>query len=94
MTKGVIGLPKALKEKLNEIKNEEFSDYLMPHIIFNSHREALIEGSKGILEYNSSRVRINCGVSVVRFSGADLCLRALSAEEVIITGEILKLEFC
>lgn len=93
MTKGVMELQKGLK-KVAEFAKEEFSDYLMPHIIFNSCKEALVEGSKGILEYNKEKVRLNCGKCILMFCGDNLCIRALNSEEIIITGEIVQFEFC
>lgn len=93
MTKGVIKLQKSLK-KVTEFAKEEFSDYLMPHVVFNSCREVLVEGSKGILEYNTQKVRLNCGKCILKFCGDNLCIRALNVEEIIITGEILRFEFC
>lgn len=77
-----------------EFAKEEFSDYIMPHIVFNSCREALVEGSKGILEYNNEKVRLNCGKCILKFCGDNLCIRALNTEAVIITGEIVCFEFC
>ena len=93
MTKGVIDLQRALKNKIVEISREEFSDYLLPHITFNACKEAIIEGSKGVLEYKTNTVRINCGKYIVKFKGDNLCIRAPDAQEVIISGEILSMEF-
>lgn len=83
-----------IKNKIQELAAEEFSDYLLPHIILNSAKEALVEGSKGIIEYNTAKVRLNCGRYIVCFSGADLSLRALNINETIISGDILSVEFC
>ncbi len=94
MTKGVICLQNSFKNKVVEFAKEEFSDYLLPHVVFNSCCEVLIEGSKGVLEYNTKTVRINCGRYILKFCGDDLCIRALSIDEIIITGCIMKFEFC
>ena len=93
MTKGVIDLQRALKNKIAEISREEFSDYLLPHIIFNSCKEATVEGSRGILEYKTHTVRVNCGKYILKFEGENLCIKAPSSDEVIITGEIFNFEF-
>ncbi len=87
-------MPKIIKSKLQEFAKEEFSDYLLPHIIFNSTAEALVEGSKGVVEYNTKKVRLNCGKYIVKFSGVNLSIRALNINETIITGDIMSLEFC
>ena len=87
-------MPRTLKSTIAEISKEEFSDYLLPHVIFNSCKEAIVEGSKGVLEYKSHIVRVNCGRYILKFTGDDLCIRAPSGDEVIITGDIFSFEFC
>ncbi len=93
MTKGVIDLQRALKNKIAEISREEFSDYLLPHIIFNSCKEATVEGSRGVLEYKNHIIRVNCGKYILKFKGENLCIKAPSCDEVIISGEIFSFEF-
>ena len=93
MTKGVIFVPKALKEKIAEFTKDEFSDYLLPHIIFNSTREAIIEGSKGIIEYKPDIVRINCGEYRLKFKGKNLSVLAPATDEITVRGEIITFEF-
>lgn len=94
MTKGVIGLQRALRNKIAEISKEEFSDYLMPHVIFNSCKEATVEGSKGIIEYKPNKVRVNCGKYILLFKGNDLSVKAPTTEEITVSGEIVTFEFC
>ena len=60
-------MPRTLKSTIAEISKEEFSDYLLPHVIFNSCKEAIVEGSKGVLEYKSHIVRVNCGRYILKF---------------------------
>ena len=93
MTKGVIWVTKALKERLTEFKKDEFSDYLLPHIIFNSSKEAIIEGSKGIIEYKPDIVRVNCGEYILKFKGKNLSVLAPAVDEISIRGEIVAFEF-
>jgi sporulation protein YqfC len=94
MTKGVISLQRVLKNKLAEFSKEEFSDYLMPHIIFNSCKEAMIEGCKGIIEYKPNVVRVNCGKYILRFKGDNLSVKAPTTDEITVMGEIVSFEFC
>ena len=68
-------------------------DYKLPHIVFNSSDEVLVEGSKGILEYNTEKIRLNAGECILDFSGANLCIRNLSVDEIIVIGEIESLKF-
>ena len=93
MTKGVVSLQRTLKNTIAVISNEEFSDYLLPHITFNACKEAIVEGSRGVLEYKTNTVKINCGKYIVKFKGDNLSIRAPDAQEVIILGEILSMEF-
>ena len=94
MTKGVITLRRTMNTKLVELSKEEFSDYLMPHVIFNSCKEATVEGSKGIIEYKPDIVRINCGRYILRFKGVNLSVKATTVDEISVSGEIVSFEFC
>lgn len=80
--------------KINKFRLDDNDDYLLPHIIFNSCCEVLVEGSKGIIEYNTGKVRLNAGSCILNISGDSLCIRNLTVDEVIITGDIISLEFC
>lgn len=85
--------------KVNNQKHKKFNvdvtdGYLLPHIIFNSCHEVLVEGSKGVLEYNPARVKLNAGSLILNFTGGDLSIRALSVDEIIIKGNIASFEFC
>ncbi len=81
-------------KKSKRISLDELRDYRLPHIIFNSCHEVLIEGSKGIIEYSEKTVRLNSGNFILKFCGDSLCIRALTTDEIIITGDILLFEFC
>ncbi len=81
-------------KKQKRISFDEIRDYRLPHIIFNSCHEVLIEGSKGVIEYNEKTVRLNSGKYILKFCGDCLCIRALTTDEIIITGEIVSFEFC
>ncbi len=94
MTKGVIGVSNGFKYKISQFNKEELGDYLLPHVIFNSCREVLVEGTKGVLEYNARTVRLNAGKYILKFVGDNLCIRNLNCDEIIITGVILSFEFC
>ena len=85
---------RGINSRMLELSKEEFSDYLMPHIIFNSCKEATIEGSKGIVEYKTNIVRVNCGKYILRFRGENLSVKAPTTDEIIVSGEIVSFEFC
>ncbi len=94
MTKGVIRMEKSIKDVLYEFKKEEFSDYVLPHIEFNSNTEAIVDGSKGVLQYNQNTVKLNCGRLILKFCGDSLSIRAVSIEQIIVSGQIVSFEFC
>lgn len=94
MTKGVIRMEKNIKGILREIKNEEFSDYLLPHIEFNANSEVIVDGNKGVLQYNGNVVKLSCGALVLKFTGDNLSIRSQSFEQIIVSGQIVSLEFC
>ncbi len=89
----MIDLQRGFRNKLTEFSREEFSDYLLPHIIFNSSKEATVEGSKGIIEYKTNTVRVNCGNYILRFKGENLSVKAPTPDEISVSGEIVSFEF-
>ena len=64
-----------------------------PFIEVNGNRELLIEGSRGVLEYTPSVIRINTADMIVTVSGRELDLRCISASALIIDGFITDIEF-
>jgi len=85
---------------MSKIKNriEQLSDITAkitkPVSIDNtSNNEALISGSRGILEYNEERVKINCGNLIVGFCGNSLGITSLCVDEVLVTGEFIRIDF-
>lgn len=64
-----------------------------PCIELNGNREAVIEGSKGVLEYTTDCVRINAASMVITLSGRGLDLRCISDSSLIIEGFITGVEF-
>ena len=86
-------MQRTLKNTIAVISKEEFSDYLLPHITFNACKEAIVEGSRGVLEYKSDTVRVNCGKYILKFKGDNLCIRSPDAQEIVISGEIIAMEF-
>ena len=85
-------MPKVINQKI-KVNISGTDDYLLPHITFNSNCEVLVEGNRGILEYNSGKIRLNAGDCILSFSGDKLCIRNMSVDEVVITGEIVAFEF-
>ena len=60
----------------------------LPLISFIGQEEVTIENYKGILEYSEETVRIGTAAGVL-----GLCLKQLSAECMVVTGRVEKMEF-
>ena len=86
-------MPKKLRGRIEELAALGAENELrLPHIELSSNREATVEGSCGIIEYDQSVVRLNCRGITVKFSGDCLCINNLSADRVSVTGDIVSLE--
>ena len=94
MTKGVIALQKNIKNRIGELKIDDGSEFLFPHIEFDSNRKAIVDGSKGVIEYNGSTVRLNCGDMILKFNGDEMTITATSIEQITVSGHIVSFEFC
>ncbi len=83
--------------KLNKIINPDKMPFgTMPnssHFEINSNREVIVEGSKGILQYDENIIRVNMGNMIVSFSGRKLSLKCLSTDSLIVVGFITSIEF-
>ncbi len=77
-----------------DFSDEVAAETSLPHIDLDSNKRALVDGCRGIVEYNSDTVRIDCKKLVVKFSGCDLSIRALSVDRICVSGNIVAIEFC
>lgn len=67
--------------------------YNLPIIEFTGNRRVMVEGSTGVLQYESEVVRINTNAMVIAFSGRGLTLKCISPTSIIIEGFITNTEF-
>ncbi len=63
------------------------------HIEINGNREAVIDGSSGILEYNENCIRISVQKMTIAFRGRGLNIRCLSENSMVIEGYINAVEY-
>lgn len=63
------------------------------HIELNGNRQVIIEECKGILEYNEQQVRVNASQYILRFQGKNLQITAMTADSIVLSGHIDRLEF-
>ncbi len=65
----------------------------LSHIEIAGNTRVLIEGCKGILEYETDRIRISTGKMMVKFTGRNLSLRCMNGENAEIEGFFTSIEF-
>ncbi|MDR0738636.1 MAG: YabP/YqfC family sporulation protein [Oscillospiraceae bacterium] len=86
-----------ISQKLKKIvKNTQVSPGLFSnpcHIEVNSNEEAIIEGCKGVLDYDKNLIRVDAGKMRLLFAGKELLLKCLTSDSLIIHGKILSVEF-
>ncbi len=65
----------------------------LPRIELLGDRELRMEYHKGILAYGTEEIHISGGKMVVRVKGSGLELKSMNPTELLITGQILSLDF-
>lgn len=65
----------------------------MPRVELLGDRELRMEYHRGILAYGTEEILISGGKLVVRVRGTGLELRSMNPAELLITGQILSLDF-
>ncbi len=63
------------------------------HIELNGNREAVVDGCRGVLEYDENVIKLNTGKLVVRFSGSCLMIKTLSLNQALVCGNIMTIDF-
>lgn len=74
-----------------------FKDDMLPggvKIEVFSNKEAIIEGCKGIMEYNEDYIKINIRRGSMVFSGKELYAYSYFCETLVIKGIINSIEYC
>lgn len=67
--------------------------YNLPVIEFTGNRRVTVEGSTGVLKYESEIIRINTNSVVLAFYGRGLTLKCISPTSIVIEGFITSTEF-
>ena len=65
----------------------------MCHIELEGNRELIIDGCKGILEYDDSKVRICTDTVTVSVTGDGLGINAYAEDQIVISGKIMSVDF-
>ena len=64
----------------------------LPKVELVEDGELRVENHKGILAYGREEIHISGGIYLIKISGQDLELRAMTPEELLITGTVLSVE--
>ena len=59
-----------------------------PRIELLSDREAIVEGCRGIMDYDPGYIRMNVGCGTVAFCGENLYAQVYTGETMVIRGTI------
>jgi len=65
----------------------------IPKVTMLGYKEILIENYKGIIECTENKIRINTSVGMLIIDGANMTIREISSEDVMIEGDIDKIKF-
>ncbi|SHH92532.1 sporulation protein YqfC [Sporobacter termitidis DSM 10068] len=65
----------------------------LPKLTVTGNRRIHIECHKGIIEYDGSLIAVNGGAAVIRIRGENLEIVSMSAEEILIKGFVVGIEF-
>lgn len=63
------------------------------HLEMAGNREAIVDGCKGILRYDTGIISLNVGKGSITFRGDQLCMNNMKYEQAVITGTIVSIEF-
>ena len=81
-----------MRKNKKEFLPVEFNGSI-PILEFSGNRQVTIEGSTGVLQYESNIIKINTKVMVIAFHGRNLNLKCISPLTVIVEGFITNTEF-
>ena len=65
----------------------------VPHIEMQGNREIIIDGCRGILEYDEDRIKLNTGSLVISFQGSGLVIKTYSENQTVLAGEVVGIAF-
>lgn len=59
----------------------------------SGNRRAVVEGCRGILEYEEGVIRLNTDGGIIRFMGRELGLSCMTEDCAVVNGFLLSIEF-
>ncbi len=93
--KNIKAAPKQkLREKFTEMLELPKEIVLnMPKLTMLGNGDLIIENYKGILEYDKDVIRVNTTSGIIKVKGIEIYIKEITAENIMIYGNILSLEF-
>lgn len=83
-----------LKKLISNAKESILDNTLLTtQIEITSNNHAIIQGSRGVIEYDQNMIRINLNSKEIQFWGDNFLIEYLSNDCIEIRGEIIKIEF-
>lgn len=85
----------ARKREKNQIKNKIVSDFFVdePKIEMLGNREMIVDGCKGVVQYDETLIKLSLGNCVLSLSGNDLVISSFDSSVAVINGQICDISF-
>ena len=62
-------------------------------IEITSNREMIIDGTKGIIDYEENLIKLSLGYCTLDITGNHLTIKSLIDENIVISGFIIRIEY-
>ena len=69
------------------------TELLLPHVELHSNCRAVVDGCRGIVAYDETCVKLNCGALLVTLHGDGLCMERLDGTHISVCGTLVSLAF-
>lgn len=85
----------ARKKEKNQLKKNLVSEFFAdePKIEMLGNREMIVDGCKGVVEYNETLIKLSLGESVLSLSGDNLIIKSFDSSVAVISGQICDISF-
>lgn len=85
----------ARKKEKNQLKKNLVSEFFIdePKIEMLGNREMIIDGCKGVVEYDETIIKLSLGEYVLSLSGDNLLINSFDNSVAIISGQICEISF-
>ncbi len=85
----------ARKREKNKVKNRIVPELFIdePKIELLGNREMIIDGCKGVVEYDETTIKLSLGDSVISILGDSLVIQSFDSSVAIINGIIVNISF-